>query len=501
MPKQKISSHCNDCLEPVDAAVELLFSLPPDPIGTPARSENRSITAIRKGRFPGATSKSLIVTTQTGSIWRYDFDTNIVTEVLNIRSLVLQPIAAPFDAFFESGLTGIELDPDFKHNGIIYITYAIAGSVGSNVVVAVPDQCIPATLNQTWQFAAPANQYDHTIAIEQWQWDSNINTFTKLKRYLQIKSVSFNHQGIDNLRWDYKLDQLVYALGDTSSGTTRGSTLEFIVADPFNLAQNPDFLQGKHWALDVRNWPNIVDPAAVAQYSELIALYPNLQTRLHQLTIGFRNGNAPIAEKATHDQIYYNAVPGHQTLEAVFAFDSYGKNFGWRPIEGGAFPTLTFITTCPQPPPLPAIRRYENTYRAQLLQSEALYDEAHASIVRHLVNLATGPWPLAYISAVPYNGKEIRGLKGTIILGWFQSRNGPAFLPGRLQYFCPNRNCLEERVIPQDINLQNSIGARGQITAMASDICQTKLYLGINDITGANPTSGLRSVYRLIPPQ
>ena len=92
---EKLADNCQQCQEPVDAAVELLFSLSPDPPGTPARSENRSITAIRHGRFPGSSSKSLIVTVQTGSIWRYDFDTNTAAEVLNIRTLVLQPSIDP----------------------------------------------------------------------------------------------------------------------------------------------------------------------------------------------------------------------------------------------------------------------------------------------------------------------------------------------------------------------------------------------------------------------
>jgi hypothetical protein len=109
--------------------------------------------------------------------------------------------------------------------------------------------------------------------------------------------------------------------------------------DPFNLAQNDNELLGKLLSIDVKNsvWETLPTPLVpVTQVSELGLLSEVIKV----VGKGIRNPSR-LDEK---NGIKFLSVAGQDTSEFAFAFESYKKNFGWRPFEG-RLPTLRLTET------------------------------------------------------------------------------------------------------------------------------------------------------------
>lgn len=441
--KKSACVDCSCCKKSgsVCAEVENIFNLE---LSSDIYGNSNAITALRTVCLPGNSQESMLIAEQRGIIWNVNLATKVTTQLLDITALTTNP------AFSEMGLTAIEPDPCFHINGLLYISYALADSGGEPVEIITPSPCFPETLTQEWQYTT---SWDHTNVIEAWKYNSGFQTFEKIERYLEVKSVQTNHQGIDNLRWDNEKNGLVYTLGDTESNFVRRDAITVPV---FNLAQQDEFMQGKQILLNVHNWPYVAasDQYAVAKFSELPM---SVQSRVKLLNKGIRNGNSPVAEHCNDRWIRYQSIQGEETLEAIFAYDAYCKNFGWRPIEGGTLESTFRLNACPEPE---EDRRIYPPFFTEDLQATNLWNIVHRPVESVFNN--TSDYTVSQIGAIPYKGTKLPHLKNAVITAWYDSRKidlsgrfpEQIVSSGTLRYFCPDRNCLQQRVNNYNIVLK-----------------------------------------------
>ena len=263
------------------------------------------ITAIKESR------NSLYIAQAVGIIT--ELKKGVATTFLDIRSQVLSG--------GERGLLGLTFHGDKKSHFFIWYTEATPTGTAPPITPAPP--AIPVWTNRTL--------FSHINRLEEWKIEDGVPV--QVRTLLRIRHPFSNHNGLNNIFYDDKKNRLILATGDGGSG-----------GDPFNLAQNDNELFGKLISIDLKDdaWDTITQPPApVTQVSELGALGEVIKV----VGKGIRNPTR-LDEK---DGLKFLSVAGESTREFAFAFESYKKNFGWRPFEGDIPTPITGTSTSRYP--------------------------------------------------------------------------------------------------------------------------------------------------------
>ena len=245
---------------------------------------------------------SLYFVRQDGII--YEFKNGNSTTFLDIRSQV------QYGA--QQGLLGLAFNGDKKGHFFLWYT--------ENELFGTPPSPTPPWVNRTTKFS-------HINRLEEWKIEKTGPI--PLRTLLRIRHPFNDNNGVNNIFYDSK-NRLILATGDGGSLAIEDGGDSF---DPFNLAQNDNELFGKLLAIDIKDhlWSKLTPSDPVTQVSELGQLIQLIKV----IGKGIRNPSR-IDEK---DGIKFLSVSGQRAMEYAFAFQSYKKNFGWRPIEGRV-PTL-----------------------------------------------------------------------------------------------------------------------------------------------------------------
>jgi len=254
----------------------------------------------------------LYFVTQNGVIFRQNITTLAEETFIDISSRVDY-------AGDERGLLGF----DFGISGRFYIWFTEKGPTGPPPPSVGLDACVPATLNQSWNNRN--TNFTNVNRLEEW---AIIGGLPQRQRTMFRMSNPFiNHNGSNNVVYDKDINKLILATGDGGSGL-----------DPFNLAQNDNELHGKLISIDVNNsfWNGRGNTTVTTQVSQL-GIFAQV---IKVISKGIRNPSG-LAHKP---QVNLMSMAGQSTVEPGFAFQSYDKNFGWRPFEG-TIPSV-LIRTC-----------------------------------------------------------------------------------------------------------------------------------------------------------
>ena len=146
---------------------------------------------------------------------------------------------------------------------------------------------------------------------------------------LKIKQPFYNNNGINNLSYSIENSCLIIGIGDGG--------FEY---DPFNLAQDDDSVYGKLISIDTYRIKRCDDDISPVTYMH--ELKEQHGTCVKVLAKGLRNPGKLTQEYHNNQCIKYQTNMGQNTLESIYAFKQYYKNFGWRSWEG-MFPTSTLV--------------------------------------------------------------------------------------------------------------------------------------------------------------
>lgn len=276
-------------------------------------------TVIKTAILPNTDNESIFVATQIGQILR--IEETISTIFLDIRDKIIQ-LGINNGKYDERGLIGLEFHPNFISNGIFWIYYSINDTSGKSVPVIKVDPSNIESLHQTWNNRD--EYYDHINVLEEWKYISMDNILLR-RTILKIKHPFYNNNGINNLSYSDEYECLILGTGDGG--------FEY---DPFNLSQDDNSLFGKLIAIDISRIKN--SDSDIKPVTYVHELKEQHGTCITILSKGLRNPGKLVFDK----DIKYQINTGQNSIESIYAFRNYNKNFGWRSWEG-IFPTLTLI--------------------------------------------------------------------------------------------------------------------------------------------------------------
>jgi hypothetical protein len=359
------------------------YSDPNDPII--ASSSNPSTVRLRpilKGinypsvikHYPAGSDNTLAIATLTGQIWLIDVDDPHCRKTLLLDlSDKIGPLGlSRLNPYDERGLLGLEFSPDYEQDGRFYVYYSKLDCRTSSPPVNPVDPCRPKTQHQRW---SNLDLYSHINTLE--EWCSCICSFSNEKedhvcrhpprlssQLLQIKQPFHNNNGQNNLTWDHLTRTLLLVTGD-------GGYLN----DPFDLAQNDDFVHGKILNITVSavQYPEYIFPVA-----RLSSLPRGVRQAISISSKGIRNSHGlfiyqPYGERDSldsHKPDPYNDRANYEFLlthngqsshEGLFRYNpsintqpTQNKNIinlGWSGWDNGQ-PTST-KTVCSRVEPIP----------------------------------------------------------------------------------------------------------------------------------------------------
>ena len=121
-------------------------------------------TVIKTAILPGDTMESIFVATQVGEI--FYIRNRIARLFLDIRQRIIE--LGTNGGYDERGLLGLAFHPNFYYNGLFYLHYSKAGTLGQGALSGSfhPNPCEPETLNLRW--VNRNTQYDHIDTVEEW---------------------------------------------------------------------------------------------------------------------------------------------------------------------------------------------------------------------------------------------------------------------------------------------------------------------------------------------
>jgi hypothetical protein len=167
----------------------------------------------------------------------------------------------------------------------------------------------------------PPPGYDHINRLEGWQIVNGVPQAQTV--YLRLPNTFTNHNGLDNIYFDTQLNQLILATGDGGNSI---------------LAQQSNQLAGKIITININNsiWNTMQNTTPITTTNQLGVF----ASAINIASVGLRNPT----RLDTKNNVKFLSVAGQSYREFAFCFTSiYGKNFGWRPLEGSV-PTVVGTT-------------------------------------------------------------------------------------------------------------------------------------------------------------
>jgi len=447
-------------------------------------------TVIKTAILPNDTIERLFIATQVGEI--FYIGNNTIETFLDIKDQILT-LGTANGGYDERGLLGLAFHPDFTQNGLFYLHYSVAGSLGTKALQGFnPDSCNPESFNLKW--INRESQYDHIDTVEEWIYQPAIKP-QKRRTLLNLRRPFFNHNGVNSLNFSPESGKLILTTGDGGSGY-----------DPFNLSQDDFEIAGKIIEIDVDKNPFIYDPPIVSRFSELPI---SIQQTLTVIAKGVRNISGISFQKINNRYYKYIGNVGQDLVEAIYGFERYKTfpvvklhdyqlyneqqdfiNFGWRGWEG-AFPT-SIVKQCSS----------DSSFDEKAI---VYYDEAITTLFKRLPPLTSyfhnDPRP-EYISGAAitgvqcYMGNSIPDLKGKVVFSDFAWKKDITPLRGALGYTNNLANCILNDYGIIEINYQFRFPSF--YVSLGTNINQDRLFLGVySSMSVTNPSKG--TVYEIIP--